>query len=73
MAARSSVVFPEPLGPMRIVGAPAEKVIETHSRTVTLPARIPTSENLMGKSDACVRTLILRSVRWRGARPMPGR
>ena len=54
MAARKRVVLPEPLGPIRTVGGPARMLIEIRSRIVTSPARIPTSENTMGRSEAGV-------------------
>src|ERR1700688_808481 len=73
IAARRRVVFPEPLGPIRTVGAPAEKLIEMLSKIVTPPARIPTSENTMGRSEARARTLILRRARRHDARPTPAR
>ena len=73
MAARKRVVLPDPLGPIRTVGAPAEIWIEIPSRIVTPPARIPTSESKMGRSEAGIAVLIPSSVRRHGALPRPER
>ena len=73
MAARSSVVLPAPFGPIRTVGCPGKMSSDTRSRIVTSPARTPTSEQTIGRSEAGARMFIPRSVRRRGARPRPAR
>ena len=73
IAARSSVVFPEPFGPIRTVGVPGPINREMLSRIVTSPARIPASTNMIGKSEAVARIVIPRNARRRGARPRPAR
>ena len=50
MAARSSVVFPEPFGPISTLGAPGANVSVTRSRMVTAPAVILTSSKTIGRS-----------------------
>src|SRR5215471_8094207 len=72
MATRRNVVLPEPLGPIRIVGAPCEMWIEMRSRMVTPPTIIPTSGNSIGKSADAPR-FIPRSAHRHGERPEPGR
>jgi len=67
IADRSRVVFPEPLGPIRTVGAPAENAIEIPSSNATPPARIPTSEKRIGKSEVSTRTFSPRSAQRRDA------
>ena len=69
MAARNSVVLPEPFGPIRTVGGPLPSVSVTRSRIVTSPATIVTSTSINGRSMAGGRMVIPRSVRRRGARP----
>src|SRR5690242_18271174 len=56
MARRSSVVLPEPFGPISIVGAPSESVRVMRSRMVTAPTVTLTSWNSIGRlaSGGCI-------------------
>jgi hypothetical protein len=73
IAASSRVVFPEPFGPISMVGAPSPIDREMSSRIVTFPARIPAAANMIGKSETGARIVILPNARRRGARPRPAR
>ena len=73
IAARSSVVFPEPLGPISTVGAPGAKVSAMLSRIVTRPAVTLTPSKTTGSSSEGARMVIPPVVRQRGVRSRPVR
>jgi hypothetical protein len=73
MAARSSVVFPLPFGPIRIVGDPGAIVSVMEFSIATSRRKTEAFARTRGRSEAGARMLILRSVRRRGACPRPAR
>ena len=58
IAIRSNVVFPEPFGPIKTVGAPRFSVRVIRSRIVTAPAATVTLSNAIGRSVAGARMFI---------------
>lgn len=71
MAVRSSVVFPEPFGPINTVGVPELNVSVIRSRIVTAPAATVTLSNVIGRSTAGARMFIPKSLA--GAPSGPGK
>ena len=63
MAARRKVVFPEPLGPMSTVGAPALITSDICRRIGDPLAPTFTFENSMGKSEMATSLFIRQTVR----------
>src|SRR4051812_30122325 len=57
IAARNSVVLPEPFGPISTVGAPGWMTSDTRSSTVTVPVATVTSSNRIGRSEGGARML----------------
>src|SRR6187397_838416 len=67
IATRSSVVLPDPLGPISTVGAPAPIDNVMRSRIVTARAVIVTLSKAMGRWEEGARMVILPAVRPRAA------
>ena len=63
MAVRRKVVFPEPLGPISTVGAPAPITSYICRRICDPPAPTLTFENSMGKSEMAASLFIRQTVR----------
>src|SRR5437868_15509837 len=57
IATRSSVVLPEPFGPISTVGAPGQMVSDRRSSTITAPALMVTSSKRIGRSAGMARML----------------